>query len=246
MPKLSSHLALPRCPHCQIDNPNLENIIRQSSGNSYTSQITTSDYERTLIRDWKVYRCARCGGAVLAGGKTIPNQQGSIEVTEVYPKPIQVEQALPAIAKEYLTQAINSLHAPAGSVMLCASSIDAMLKDKGYNDPKQSLYKRIEKAADEHLITEGMKEWAHEIRLDANDQRHADQDASLPTTADAQRSIEFAQALGQFLFALPARIAQGRAAAQAALVTQADVSTPRTSPGITQGHIATPRTSLGS
>jgi hypothetical protein len=98
--------------------------------------------------------------------------------------------------------------------MLCASSVDAMLKAKRYDDPKQSLYKRIEKASSDQLITEGMKDWAHEIRLDANDQRHADQGVTLPTTADAQRNIEFAQALGQFLFALPARVAQGRAAAQ--------------------------------
>lgn len=50
------------------------------------------------------------------------------EVTEIYPAPIQVDEALPPTAKEYLTQAINSLHAPAGSVMLCASAVDAMLK----------------------------------------------------------------------------------------------------------------------
>ncbi|MGI4971706.1 MAG: DUF4145 domain-containing protein [Janthinobacterium lividum] len=136
-----------------------------------------------------------------------------MEITEVYPRPIQVDSSLPNIAKEYLTQAINSIHAPAGSVMLCASSIDAMLKDKGYTTG--SLYVRINKAAEDHLITAGMKEWAHEIRLDANDQRHADQEAALPTTADAQRSIDFAQALGQFLYALPARVAQGRAAVQA-------------------------------
>ncbi len=97
--------------------------------------------------------------------------------------------------------------------MLCASAVDAMLKAKGYTSG--NLYGRINKAADDHLITEGMKEWAHEVRLDANDQRHADEAAALPTTAAAQRSIEFAQALGQFLFVLPAQVARGRAATQA-------------------------------
>ena len=54
-----------------------------------------------------------------------------------------------------------------------------------------------------------MGTWAHHIRLDANDQRHADEDASLPSTADAQRAIEFAKALAEFLFVLPARVQRG-------------------------------------
>lgn len=159
-----------------------------------------------------MYRCSRCGGVVVAAASAFGSNQFG-EVSEIYPAPVQVDEALPPTAKEYLTQAINSLHAPAGSVMLCASAVDAMLKAKGYT--VGSLYTRINKATDDHLITEGMKEWAHEVRLDANDQRHADEAAALPTTAAAQRSIEFAQSLGQFLFVLPAQVARGRAATQA-------------------------------
>jgi hypothetical protein len=91
--------------------------------------------------------------------------------------------------------------------MLTASSVDAMLKSKGYVDG--SLYSRIDKAAVDHLITEGMAEWAHQVRLDANDERHADHDAPLPTEADARRSIAFVEALAQFLFILPAMIRAG-------------------------------------
>jgi hypothetical protein len=83
-----------------------------------------------------------------------------------------------------------------------------MLKAKGLSDG--SLYARIEQAGGQHLITQEMAAWAHEVRLDANDQRHADAAVSLPTEADARRSIEFAQALGAFLFVLPARVAEGR------------------------------------
>ena len=227
MPNLPQHLDLTRCPHCQIDSPNLDAL---------TQSIATADQQSVVHRYWRIYKCTRCGGVVLAGGQS--NNHSA--PTEIYPKPSQVDASLPPIAKEYLTQAVNSIHAPAGSVMLCASSVDAMLKDKGYDDPKQSLYKRIEKAAADHLITESMKDWAHEIRLDANDQRHADQGATLPTTADAQRNIEFAQALGQFLYALPARVAQGRAAVQSGAV-EAPMSTPRTSPGVKQADVYTGR-----
>jgi predicted protein tyrosine phosphatase len=83
-----------------------------------------------------------------------------------------------------------------------------MLKDKGYKEG--SLNSRIDQAAKAHLITAEMAAWAHEIRLDANDQRHADEDAALPAEADARKVIDFASALAQFLYVLPARVARGR------------------------------------
>jgi hypothetical protein len=92
--------------------------------------------------------------------------------------------------------------------MLTASAVDAMLKAKGLNNG--SLYSRIDQAKDDHLITAEMATWAHEVRLDANDQRHADENAPLPNEADATRVITFAQALAEFLFVLPAKVARGR------------------------------------
>ena len=91
--------------------------------------------------------------------------------------------------------------------MLAASAVDAMLKAKGYQDG--SLYQRIEKAAAGHIITEDMATWAHQVRLDANDQRHADESAQFPTTDEAQRSLDFAVALAEILFVLPARVTRG-------------------------------------
>ena len=138
--------------------------------------------------------------------------KGEPEVCEMYPEPEEVDEAIPDPAAEYLAQALESIHAPAGAIMLAASSVDAMLKAKDYVEG--SLYRRIDEAADDHLITEGMADWAHEVRLDANAQRHADQDAPLPTEAEAQRVIDFVQALGEFLFSLPARVDRGLEDAQ--------------------------------
>ena len=92
--------------------------------------------------------------------------------------------------------------------MLCASSVDAMLKNKGL--VKGNLYNRIQEASQKNLVTEEMAIWAHEIRLDANDERHADEESALPTESDAKKCIEFTQALGDFLFVLPARVKRGR------------------------------------
>lgn len=60
-----------------------------------------------------------------------------------------------------------------------------------------------------------MARWAHEIRLDANNQRHADLNAALPTENDARKCIDFAMALAEFLFVLPERVERGLAEAEA-------------------------------
>jgi hypothetical protein len=91
--------------------------------------------------------------------------------------------------------------------MLAASAVDAMLKEKSYKEG--ALYTRIEQAAKDGLITPDMAVWAHEVRLDANDQRHADEEATEPDQNDARRSLDFAMALAQFLFVLPARVKRG-------------------------------------
>ena len=126
----------------------------------------------------------------------------------IFPQPNSVPEVVPETAREYLSQALRSLHTPAGAVMLAASAVDAMLKAKEYEEG--SLYARIEAAASDHLITTDMSEWAHDVRLDANDQRHADIAAALPTVGDAQRCNDFAQALAEFLFVLPERVHRGR------------------------------------
>ena len=132
----------------------------------------------------------------------------SVNVIEYYPQLQTADKSIPDRARDFLNQAIESLHAPAGAVMLCGSSVDAMLKEKNYKDG--SLYKRIDEAAKDHLITSEMAAWAHEIRLDANDQRHADESAELPTQSEAQKCIDFTMALGEFLFVLPSRVECGR------------------------------------
>jgi hypothetical protein len=189
-----NQLPLTRCPHCNIAKP----LLIQNW------MSITKNYANSNQRCWSTYQCQSCGGIVLACS---PNDK-NYNITNMWPSPKNVDEVVPVRAKEFLEQAIASLHAPAGAIMLTASSVDAMLKDKGYKDG--NLNARIDEAAKDNLITKEMASWAHEIRLDANDQRHADESAPLPNEADAQKAIEFASALAQFLFVLPARVARGR------------------------------------
>lgn len=197
MPRLEQNLIIKRCPHCNVDNPNLTQAAR----------FSTNSYNGSNQRIWIAYSCQRCGGVTTAWS----NQQNQ-EIQQMFPSAISLDESIPARAKVYLDQAIDSLHAPAGAIMLAASSIDSMLKEKGYREG--SLYSRIDKAVKDHLITKEMAQWAHEVRLDANDQRHADDEADLPNEKDAQKTIDFVVALAQFLYVMPSRIQRGIEAAK--------------------------------
>lgn len=131
-----------------------------------------------------------------------------VQVESVSPGFQKVDQDIPDRPRRYLEQAIASIHAPDGAIMLAGSAIDAMLKLKGYDDG--SVYNRIEKAVNDHILTEDMSEWAHAVRLESNKPRHADIDEPHGTPELAEQTIKFAQALAEFLFALPARIARGK------------------------------------
>jgi hypothetical protein len=192
--KQLNQLELERCPHCKVAKPLLGRVWN----------MDTADHAKGNKRFWSIYLCNSCGGVVLA----VSPIDAAHDITCIWPAPQAVAEEVPARAREFLSQAIASLHAPAGAVMLTASAVDAMLKDKGHKDG--SLNSRIDAAAKAHLITDEMAAWAHEIRLDANDQRHADEAASLPSEADAAKAIEFANALAQFLYVLPARVERGR------------------------------------
>lgn len=189
---LNQQLELDRCPQCQIARPALTQVGRHE----------TNNHSGQMPRKWIVYRCTSCGGLITAWAL-----QFGQPIVQVFPEPISVEDDIPERPRAYLQQAIESLHAAAGSIMLSASSVDSMLKIKGYTDG--SLYNRIDSAAKDHLITQEMAAWAHEVRLDANDQRHADEMSDLPTTEDAKKAIDFVKAFGQYLFVLPAKIRRG-------------------------------------
>lgn len=164
--------------------------------------MATNNSAGNRQRFWAVYLCSTCGGLVTAWA-----QSQGYEMQDHFPKSPTVAAEVPERPRTFLAQAQESLHAPSGAVMLAASAVDAMLKQRGLTEG--SLYSRIEKAAEQHLITGEMTKWAHAVRLDANDQRHADEAAQLPTEADAQRSIDFAVALAEILFVLPARVERG-------------------------------------
>ncbi|MBZ3693238.1 DUF4145 domain-containing protein [Phyllobacterium calauticae] len=160
---------------------------------------------------WGAFSCTSCGCVTGACGRYLAN---SIVVDEIYPAAKQAHEDIPEIARRFLQQAYETLNAPDAAAVMAGSAVDAMLKAKDYKTG--SLYQRIDKALEDNILTQGMADWAHSVRLGSNRPRHADEDSPHVTQSEAQQSVEFAEALGSFLFVLTARIQRGIDAAATA------------------------------
>lgn len=132
---------------------------------------------------------------------------------EIYPQQKIAHEDVPPIVRTFLQQAFETLHAPDAAAVMAGSAVDAMLKAKSLT--AGTLYERIDEALTKNMLTKGMADWAHSVRLGSNRPRHADEKRPHVTGDEAKQSVEFAEALGNFLFVLTAKINRGLEAAEA-------------------------------
>ena len=205
---VTEHLSLERCPHCSTAKPTLQREHTFEATPLAGSHAVPFNYL------WYVYTCKSCAGIVCAACVNFPNPRTSRtshstgEVMWLVPGVQSWDTAIPRRSASYLRQATETISSPSASIMTSASAVDAMLKELGLKEGK--LYSRIEAAVQKGLITSEMGAWAHDVRLDANDERHVDDSAAEPVSADAERCLEFARTLADILFVLPARVRRGR------------------------------------
>ncbi|KFB10504.1 hypothetical protein EL18_01539 [Nitratireductor basaltis] len=191
-------LRVGRCPHCSVASPNL-NLLWHDT------------WQRVNESRWASFRCATCGGVVT----TLMRYNGStLELHKLWPDTKSAHEDIPDPARTFLQQAYETLHAPDAAAVMAGSAVDAMLKVHGYVEG--SLYKRIDEALKDNVLTSGMAQWAHTVRLGSNRPRHADEKKPHVSPDEAKHSVDFAEALGNFLFVLTARIDRGIKAAEEA------------------------------
>jgi hypothetical protein len=201
------HLALQRCPHCRTAIPTLTRKVTtfaQPGKQHFLHQIQGQALQ------WHIYACESCGGLIGAAIRVAVQQASALQegvIQWLVPHVDSVSSDLPPQAARYLAQARETISSPDSSVMTSASAVDAMLKARGYTPG--TLYSRIVQAEQDGVLTKDMSAWAHDIRLDANDERHADLAHTGATAEDAQRCLDFADALADLLFVLPARVKRG-------------------------------------
>lgn len=200
--RFGAPIPLKRCPYCGVARPQMLPVWTAG----YTEGV--NGFPNRL---WGGFRCTSCGQIVLAAG--MPNvNAGNAAIREIFPGFRSAPEELPETARKYLQQAYETLHAPDAAAVMAGSAVDAMLKAKGYVEG--SLYARVDEAVANHILTKEMGDWAHWVRLGSNRPRHADKDTPHVTPPEAQQSVEFVQALGEFLFVLSSRIERGIEEAQ--------------------------------
>jgi len=186
-----------RCPHCGVGRPQV---------------ATLNDLSTRAGRRWAVFTTTCCGGLLLAQGLNGDGTPNAV-IEALYPAARSAAVEIPDPARTYLQQAFETLHAPDEAAVMAGSAVDAMLKNFGLIEG--TVYHRIEQAVDQHILTDPMGEWAHEVRLGANRPRHADTENPHVSPHQAEQSVEFAEALGHFLFVLSSRVKKGIEAAKA-------------------------------
>ena len=142
----------------------------------------------------------------------------SVAFIGLFPDAKTAHEDIPEPARTFLQEAYETLHAPDAAAVMAGSAVDAMLKARGLETG--NLYTRIDEALASNLLTKGMADWAHEVRLGSNRPRHADQERPHVSPEEAKQSVEFADALGNFLFVLTARVNRGLKEATGAEVPQ--------------------------
>lgn len=201
-----SLIGVTRCPHCGIASPSLT-CEWASNGPMRGSDASKGGSW------WGAYKCTTCGDITTASGQYAGNHFG---VFGLFPSPRRAHEDLPEPARTFLQQAYETLHAPDAAALMAGSAVDGMLKHHGYSNG--SLYSRIDEALAANLLTQGMAKWAHSVRLEANRPRHADKEQPHVSPEEAKQSVEFAEALGNFLFVLTAKISRGIEAAKKASI----------------------------
>ena len=213
--QLPVFLVLERCPWCGTARPTLK-----SHTYHIKSHVPRTGAGKRGEFVWDLYWCTSCNKYILAqyeAGEQSTDGSRYFEyfkLIKIFPGDLELSKDIPPKVSRFLKQARGSVAQPDGCIMLCSSTIDAMLKEK--NLKKGTLHERLVQASEHHIITEDMKDWADHVRLESNDIRHVDNESDCPSTAEAEQCLEFAMALAEILFVLPARVTRGRKAAERA------------------------------
>ncbi len=188
-------LGVENCPHCGVAHPLLVRV--------WTSSQDITKRSGGLASHWAAYVCSACGSIVTAQGN-LGELNSNPQVRAIFPAIWEAHPTLPERVAAYLKQARDTLASPDASVVMSASAIDAILKHHKLTDGV--LYSRIDEAVKLGILTKTMAEWAHRVRLDANNPRHADSTTPHLSPEDAVRAFDLADALATFLFVLPSKM----------------------------------------
>lgn len=174
-----------------------------------------------LARGYGVAACRDCRGPVMIWFECLLEQLHSIrnsanalewsftgnppKILGTYPQPTEPDDSphypekLRAVFVE-LQEDIACKRTPARIVVGCRSVMEVALTGLGFD--KGLLLTRIDKAREQGLLTEGMRQWAHKVRLAGNEAAHELE----ANTDEARELVDFIRLFLEVVFVLPERI----------------------------------------
>ncbi len=189
-----------KCPHC--------------SHVSYFRPVT-GGYSEHVGEDERVCigaQCESCKEYILVVGRRTPRTGiREFKLEAVYPlgKPNDsVDPAVPAGIAEDFSEALRCqwVNAYRATVVMCRRAIQATALEKGAA-PQEKLIDQIDELAGKGILTEPLKQMAHEIRLTGNEGAHPDEGGLNDVTGpDANDIIEFTREYFHHVYVMPAKL----------------------------------------
>jgi hypothetical protein len=196
------------CPHCHKENVAFQSIAE-----------VNWTIESTMFTVF--FKCASCYKGLTAtiqmrAQPTPHKYDGDIQnssshpIIDTYPKPPTIEAPLyiPDNIRNFYLQTVKSFRHQSwdASAIMSRKVIEATAK---HLDPKFSgnLKQRIDNLAAQHIITESMKDWAHEIRLEANVAAHEVEEFDEKSAKDL---LNFSEPFLMYVFTLPGMLEERR------------------------------------
>ena len=177
------------CPYCDVHS---------------TTSFQTQKMGKSA--SFSILKCDNCGELILFIYK-------NRRLVDQYPKRIpKLHKSIPKRVAEDYVEAIKCFDVGANkaSVVMCRRALQSSVIEKGAE--KDRLVDQIDELYESQTITKDIKDWAHEIRLTGNIGAHPDEDGLQDITPkDAEELINFMEEYLNYVYIMPAKVAEKRA-----------------------------------
>lgn len=172
----------------------------------HTSLSELIHYDKSSIR-FEISECNNCIQHFL-----VIRNRNEDSIIAMYPKslPGHVDEKIPEPIKTDFREALvcEAAGSYRGAAALARRTLQVICIDKGAPENKK-LHQQVDWLFDNNIVTNEIKEWAHEVRYVGNDAAHPN--ATDVTREDARDILELLQSMCEVLYIAPARAAARKA-----------------------------------
>lgn len=202
------------CPHCKV-----QNTAFYSVGSTTKKQVNPNQMP---IKQYVMFACNACNEIVtvvyLSNERNdihqLPHHVGNypfIMTFDSWPKPDEpnLPPYIPEAAGDAYLEAETAMNTGiyTGAAIMYRKALELGIKDFSNEPKKQDLMLRIDRLHTEGRITDALKDWAHTLRIHANDFAH---DEPTATKEEAEQLQDFCYHIMLYLYTMPKQVELAR------------------------------------